>query len=231
MKNLFVFLLTAALFLGLSTSVFASDSGDKEIQEGLEIIKKANVKIDEEIEDAVEDADKLGVEYVAEIRGKKGTEIVKLKQEKAQLVQAIASGSYNEKRVEKMKKEVVELNEKIEKLIRETRADMRNAQQDIEAFVAFLESGEEFTDAELLAAIDQLSAKLSQESDYRKETKEYIKDLNEVIEDCYDETLEMSNKAIGKAKEKGVLAECSWKLIRFGHKKVWIDPIRIVGIR
>lgn len=231
MKNLSTFLLTAALFLGLSTSVFANDSLDEDYNEGLEIIQEANVKIDEEIVDAVEDADKLGVEYVEEIRGKKGTKIVKLKQERAQFVQAIESGSLNEKRLEKAKKEVVEIDEKIEKLTLETSLDIRNAHQDIEAFLSFLQSDAEFTDAELVAAIEKLSAKLSQESDYQYETKKYIKELNKVIDDCFDETLEMSNKAIAKAKEKGVLAECSWKLIRFGHKKVWIDPIRIVGIR
>lgn len=229
MKKIFVLLLTLSMFLGLSTSVFASDNGDKDYLEGIEIIEKANVKIDEEIEDAVKKANKLSAEYIEDIRGKKGTEIIKLNRERLQLTQAIESGLNNEKKLEKMKKEVVEINEKIAKLSREMRDDVRNAQQDIDAFVYFLENEDELTDEALIAAIEKLSAKLSAESDYRGATNKYIKDLNKVINECFDETLEMSNKAIAKAKEKGVIAECSWKLIRFGHKKVWIDPIRIIG--
>ncbi|WP_059171714.1 hypothetical protein [Bacillus sp. FJAT-27445] len=63
-----------------------------------------------------------------------------------------------------------------------------------------------------------------------KLTKKYNEKLDKIIADVYEETLKMSQKAITKAAEYGVIAECSWVLVRFADREVWIDPVRVVKI-
>ncbi|MGD7045748.1 hypothetical protein [Jeotgalibacillus proteolyticus] len=59
--------------------------------------------------------------------------------------------------------------------------------------------------------------------------EKYNHELDVVIDDVFNETLKMSTDTIALVKEMGVEAECSWKLVRFADRMVWIDPIRIVG--
>ncbi|KIL53078.1 hypothetical protein [Jeotgalibacillus campisalis] len=59
--------------------------------------------------------------------------------------------------------------------------------------------------------------------------EKYNQELDEVIEAVFNETLQMSTETIELVKKMGVEAECSWKLVRFADRMVWIDPIRIVG--
>ena len=65
MKKIFSILLTALLFLGLSTSVYAAT--DKEHAKGLQLIEKANFKIDKKIEKGVAEADKLQGNYLLDL--------------------------------------------------------------------------------------------------------------------------------------------------------------------
>lgn len=98
MKKIFTILLTVSLFWGLSTSVFAAT--DEEYAEGLQLIEQANLKIDEKIEQAVEEADKLQEYYLLEL-GKveaklestnDDKQVAKLNEEKGKL-----TTKYNEK--------------------------------------------------------------------------------------------------------------------------------------
>ncbi|MDX1805619.1 MAG: hypothetical protein R3267_01175 [Paenisporosarcina sp.] len=65
MKKIFTILLTALLFLGLSTSVFASS--DEDYTKGIQLIELANLEIEEMIEKAVAEADELQGNYDAEL--------------------------------------------------------------------------------------------------------------------------------------------------------------------
>ncbi|MGI2327977.1 hypothetical protein [Planococcus sp. YIM B11945] len=229
MKKIFLVLLAVSLFFGFSTHVFAHGTGDKEYAQGLKIIEDANTAIDSKIATAVKEADKLQNDYLSKIRGKEETKVLQLKQEKEKLVQAVRSGSYNSKDVSKMNKKIEELEEKIAADTKKTRKKINLLEEDIEEFMALVASGRNVSDEEITAAIEELAENLTEKSDYVKLTKSYINKLNEVIQKCYDKTLDMSNDAIEKAETKGVRAECSWKLVRFGHKWVWIDPIKLIG--
>ncbi|WP_409272690.1 hypothetical protein V1499_22330 [Neobacillus sp. SCS-31] len=65
---------------------------------------------------------------------------------------------------------------------------------------------------------------------HEKLTQKYNEKLDKIISDIYKETLKMSDKTIAKAAEYGVIAECSWVLVRFADREVWIDPVRVVKI-
>lgn len=61
-------------------------------------------------------------------------------------------------------------------------------------------------------------------------TNTYNEQLDKIITEVYDVTLQTSNDAIAEAAEYGIEAECSWVLVEFADRSVWIDPIKIVGI-
>jgi len=137
MKKIFSILLTASLFMGLSTTVSATTDDNQ--ADGLQLVVHANVEIDNQIERAVEDADKLQEKYLLEVGN--------------------------------------------------------------------LEADEE------IAAL----------------TNTYNEQLDKIIAEVYDVTLQTSNDAIAEAAEYGIEAECSWVLVEFADKSVWIDPIRVIG--
>jgi hypothetical protein len=92
--------------------------------------------------------------------------------------------------------------------------------------------------AEYLMDIQRLEEDEKLENDVTKSTElkkeleaKYDKKLDEIIAKVYDETFEMSAKTIKKAAELGVEAECSWVLVRFADRYVWIDPVRVVGLK
>ena len=123
--------------MGLSTTVSATTDDDQ--ADGLQLVVHANVEIDNQIEKAVEDAEKLQENYLLEVGN--------------------------------------------------------------------LEADEE------IAAL----------------TNTYNEQLDKIIAEVYDVTLQTSNDAIAEAAEYGIEAECSWVLVEFADRSVWIDPIRVVG--
>lgn len=123
--------------MGLSTTVSATTDDDQ--ADGLQLVVHANVEIDNQIEKAVEDADKLQENFLLEVGN--------------------------------------------------------------------LEAEEE------IAAL----------------TNTYNVQLDKIIAEVYDVTLQTSNDAIAEAAEYGIEAECSWVLVEFADRSVWIDPIRVIG--
>jgi hypothetical protein len=71
--------------------------------------------------------------------------------------------------------------------------------------------------------------KTANEKEVKELTAKYEKELTKIIEGVFYETLKMSSKTIGEAYDLGVLAECSWKLVRFADREVLIDPIQVIG--
>lgn len=151
MKKIFTILLTVSLFLGLSTSVFASS--DEDYTKGIQLIELANLSIDEMIAQGVAEADELQGNYLIEL-GK---------------VEAMLESATDDKQVAKLNEEKGKLNTK------------------------------------------------------------YNEKLDAIIERVYEETLQLSNETLAKAAEYGVMAECSWVLVKFADRSVLIDPLRIVG--
>ena len=103
MKKIFTILLTASLFLGLSTSVFAAS--DEDYTKGLQLIEQANLSIDEKIAQGVAEADELQENYLIEL-GK---------------VEAKLESTTDHKQVTKLKEESYKLtkkyNEKLDAII------------------------------------------------------------------------------------------------------------------
>ena len=98
MKKIFTILLTVSLFLGLSTSVFASS--DEDYTKGIQLIELANLSIDEMIAEGVAEAAELQGNYLIEL-GKveamlesatDDKQVAKLNEEKGKL-----TTKYNEK--------------------------------------------------------------------------------------------------------------------------------------
>jgi hypothetical protein len=77
---------------------------------------------------------------------------------------------------------------------------------------------------EYLAAMEFVS-----ESERGALTAKYEAQLTKIIDKVFYETLNMSSKTIEQASKLGVKAECSWRLVRFADREVWIDPIKVVG--
>lgn len=217
-----------SLSFGPMDLVSASDNQD--IQKALDEINKTNEKIEVKIEKAVKKADELQEDYLLEVRKIEEGDLFKLNNEKADiLVELEKHKNDHEKRSkleEKLQKIDMKLVEKQEKL----NVQMREIELEIEANLASLSSDHQLNKEAIEKKLLQLNKKLSNTSEkHEKVTAKYVEDLDKVIADVYLETLEMSNKTIAEAAEKGVQAECSWKLVRFADKWVWIDPIRVVG--
>lgn len=85
-------------------------------------------------------------------------------------------------------------------------------------------------DIQKLEEDKKLKNDLKKKEELSKEIKaKFDKKLDGIIAKVYDETLEMSALTIQKAAGLGVEAECSWVLVRFADRCVWIDPVRVVG--
>lgn len=228
MKKVLSILFSAAVFLGIASPAFAA--GD-DYQKGIEIIEKANKEIDKKIEEAVTKADKLQADYLLDIRKiEEGDQIVKLKNENEKALSDLEAAKNNVKKQEELNKKLAEINTKLEEEQAKINSKITELNEEINKATGQLFSGDGKDVQKLEEKIDKLNQKLNEKSaKYDEKTKRFTKDLDKAISDVYEETLKMSNDTIKKAAKKGVQAECSWKLVRFADKWVWIDPIRIVG--
>lgn len=231
MKKIVSTVLTLLLFLSLGTTSFANESDNH--QKGIEVIEKANLEIDEKIEKAVNEANKLQAQYLTDIREiEEGKELVKLKDEWAKANSELAKAREDGKDIEKFEDKLQQIEASLafhEKRINDKIAQL---EKDIVEFNSSLETADGKDLKKLEGKLEKLNSQLSAKTEKAEEkTARYTKKLDEVIEKVFNETLKMSEEAIEKATKEGVIAECSWKLVQFGHKSVWIDPIRIIGTR
>lgn len=85
--------------------------------------------------------------------------------------------------------------------------------------------------AKIEAEISAAAGTLSKSSPYFAEVySNYVSELDTLISTLDILTRQMTADAIAEAAQYGVLAECEWKFTKLGHKWVWIDPIRVVGV-
>jgi hypothetical protein len=228
MKKILSILFSASLILGIGTNTFAGEKiVDKEKQKAIQLVNKTNDKIRKEIEKGVRKAEKLQADYytnVDNLRYKDEAFESKIAvpriQDEGNIKEVNEVFSKIEEELSYIAKtgdiydEIVIVNGKMAPLVSELQFDCINiVGATIENDICRSENKEE-----------PLS------NDYTELTDKYISELEEIITTVYTETLKMSNETILKVKEVGYNAECSWVEVEFGHLKVWIDPIRIVGI-
>lgn len=223
--------LMLVLLTGVASPTFAATDEDR--AKAIEMIDKTNAEIDEEIEDAVEKADKLQEKFKEESHEiTENEEIYDLKKEKNEIVEEIKTSKYDSKELRKAKTKVAELEVEITEKEMELSAEIEKINSELIELTELLIVAEGKESRKLNKKISKLHEKLNEKnSELAKLTEKYAEDLDKVITDVFDKTLKMSNETIAKAAERGVEAECSWKLIRFADQWVWIDPIRVVGRR
>jgi uncharacterized phage infection (PIP) family protein YhgE len=226
MKKIVSIFCSFALFFGLGSSVFAKED---DVQKAMELIEKTNLEIDEKIEKAVKKADELQADYLLEIRKiEEGDQVVKLQEEQNKIMSELETQS-DVKKQQDLHKKLAEITAKLNEAQTKLSSRISEVEDDIEAVTTQLVTAEDKDKKRIKEKIEKLNEKLNEKSEkYYEKTEKYTNDLQKVITDIYDETLKMSAEAIKKAAEKGVTAECSWKLVRFADQWVWIDPIRVV---
>lgn len=228
MKKVLSVLFAVALVFGMGTPAFASE--DEDIKKAIELIEKTNLEIDQKIEKAVIEADKLQANYIYEVRKiEEGDKIIKLEEEKGKVLSNLGAAKNDLRKQADLNEKLFEINNKIADEKAKINSKMAEINQEIADVTAQLVVREDKETKKLEEKIHKLENKLNEKSEKCQEkTKKYTEDLEEVITRIYNETLKMSAETIKKAADKGVQAECSWKLVRFADKWVWIDPIRVV---
>ncbi|WP_246944173.1 hypothetical protein [Bacillus pinisoli] len=237
MKKFMLSVLSALLLFSVATPAFANE--DKDIEEALEMIGKTNIDIDKKIADGVEKADKLHVEYIEDFRVlEEQKEVVKLKEEKEKLSREARKARNDQRKIDRLQAQSTELDTLIEERQLEIERKIAEIQQNIYALTELLSTADGRvndnmkTEAEkLLNRINEVAAhNAAIDEEIYEVTLKFTEELDKVITDVYNETIKMSNEVIKKAAEKGVIAECSWKLVRFADRWVWIDPVRVIKI-
>lgn len=229
MKKLFSMVILMTLFLNICTSAYAAEKDD--YTRGLKLIEKANKEIDKIIFKAVKEADVLHAKYILDIRKiEEGKGIVKLKQEQEKVILEIRNAKNEGKDVEWAQQKLVQINQKLEEEQAIINEQMSVIDQELKDLIAFALTDEGIEDKKLIEKIEGLTAKVNVNSEKIDEvTEKYTEKLTKIINDTYNETLKISTETINKAAQYGVIAECSWTLVRFADQWVWIDPIRIIG--
>ncbi|TKD68240.1 hypothetical protein [Pseudalkalibacillus hwajinpoensis] len=230
MKKLLSTLFALILCFGFGTGALA-DVHSPNHQKVLEDIEKTNLDINKKIEKAVEDADELQAEYLQDVREiEEGKEIVKLKEEKVKVLKEVNEAGKDEKKREKALEKLEKLNAKMAEETSKLEGKIESIEGELNELTMQLASPEGKDKKKIDKKVAKLREKMNKSRTELEElTNKYTEDLDEIITKVYDETLEMSTKTIAKAAEEGVQAECSWTLVRFAHKSVWIDPIKVVG--
>ncbi|MBS4206261.1 hypothetical protein [Lederbergia citrea] len=229
-RRLLVLLVLSVMMIGLGTSVSAAS--DTENVKALELIEKTNREIDKEIEKAVKKADKLQADYIKDVKViEEGKEVIKLKDEKEKLSSELETHKHDAKKIAKLEEDMLKIEEKLAKETAKIEKKISEIEADIQEITISLTLAEDKDSKKLHDKLEKLTKKLNKRIEKAEEkTEKYTKDLEKVITDNYNKTLEMSAETIAKVAEVGIIAECTWKLVRFADQWVWIDPVRVVKL-
>ncbi|AZB41536.1 hypothetical protein CEF21_04060 [Bacillus sp. FJAT-42376] len=226
LKKALVISISVWLSASFGTSALAA-STSTDTEKVLASIEKTNLAIEEKIAKAVIEADELEADYLADIQKlEEGDTVVKLKDQKSKL-ESDLSKTNDSGKVEKIQKELAELNGKLEKETDKISAKMTSIKKEIDA-LSLMAPAEGKDQKKLDEKISRLKENLDKNTEkYNDRTEKFTRELDKLITDLYDTTLKMSNDMIQKAAEKGIQAEASWTLVELGGRLVWIDPIRV----
>jgi DNA repair exonuclease SbcCD ATPase subunit len=227
LKKVFAMSLSVLLMATFGTSSFAAETTSTEYDKVIASIEKTNSEIELKIAKAVSDADELEAKYISDIQKlEEGDTVVKLKDQKSKL-QAELEKNNDINKIEKINKELLELDSKLEKETIRINKKMASLTEDIESLQLFSpenEKDQKLVKEKLERLKNQLDKKVEK---YNDRTEKFTNDLDKLITDLYNTTLKMSTDAINKAAEKGIQAEATWTLVELGGRWVWIDPIRV----
>jgi hypothetical protein len=229
LKKVLSILFSVLILIGAASPTFAAGT-DEDVAKALDLIEKTNKVIDEKIEKAVEKADNLQATYLLDIRKiEEGDSVVTLKSDREKVLADLEAAKNDAGKTKKLDEKLADINAKLAVEQAKINNKIADMERDIDLATAQLVSVDDKDTKKLEEKLQKLESKLNEKELRAKEkTERFAKDLDKVITDVYDETLRMSNDTIKKAAEKGVVAECSWKLVRFADQWVWIDPIRVV---
>lgn len=236
MKKFLSILCFTILLMGLGTSAYASEEkepvsiDEEEFNKIINAIEKTNRDIDKKIEKAVEKADKIYNNYLSRIRQiEEGKKVIKLKNEREKAFVELENVE-DDKKAAKIRERILIIDNKIEREQQKIDDQISEMQEEINETLAQLLANEDKKISKIEKRLAKLNEKLNERFTQSEEsTQAFTNDLEKTITDVYNETLEMSANTIAKARERGVIAECSWKLVRFANRWEWIDPVRVIG--
>jgi hypothetical protein len=226
MKKVLSILFSASLILGITTSAFASENSvnSQDVNKGYEIIKKTNDKINEKIAKAQYEAGKLFEEYLAAVE--------KLDNEKGEAVRADSTILSSDQKVEFDKVAIEDIVLTIEQELFK-----KISSEEVSDNHVSVDGSETNSNKLLLALNGNTNYEILSETDpnsqlhweYQDLTDKYLKKLEKIITNVFNQTKKMSDQTIKRVQKYDIVAECDWVSVKFGHRYVDIDPIRVVG--
>jgi hypothetical protein len=224
MKKVLSILFSASLILGMGTNAIAGEAKvEREKQKAIELVNKTNEKIRKEIEKGVEEAEKLQAEYYADVE--------KLQRKEKDIVNLTTFASLKDENNIEQINEIFSIIEKEVSKVAETGdsySEMVIVNEEMTNLISLERVYCEDTEG-VTIEICKVQNEEPLHTQYTELTDKYTSKLEKIITNVYYKTQNMSSDTISKVMEVGYIAECSWVQVEFGHLKVWIDPIRIVG--
>ncbi|MGG4490212.1 hypothetical protein [Metabacillus idriensis] len=151
----------------------------------------------------------------------------RLSEEEVHLLVAEANG-----KIDSLIENAVEDSEKLEsRYVKEKQKTQERIVQ-VQSVITSLaiELQDENDDEKLLKKMENAEEKLLKENEnLEKLQNKFNEKLDRLIQNLLDVTNEISADTISKAAESGITVECTWVLVEFGGKKVWVDPLKVVG--
>jgi hypothetical protein len=222
MKKILSIIFSASLIFGMGTTAFADvKPKDANVEKAIDLISKTNEKIYEKIEKAVDEADKLKADYLADIR-----------KINADTENELVDGTGDLKSVETEQVSVDDIQSILFTIEKELILESESTDEHLGIAGTSVEVGPNNV-GDIFPTKDALLETLlgtSTNKKYKDRTVKYVEQLDKVISKVFNETKKMSDQTIEKVEKLGVQARCHWELHSFAGVEVWIDPIQIVGI-
>ncbi len=228
MRKLFTFILSVTLVFMMGTTTLADIAISDEQARAYELIEKTNAKINEKIEKAVEEAEKLKADYLLKLRKlEEGVGLGKLKKQKEDILATLMTADLDESSLVDTKRQLAEIENKI------VREEIRIEDYLRLVEIELMEITALVIQQDSVYSLENAKAKFKGKTfeDAKAELHEkYMEKLWGIVNRVYEETLKMSTRTIDKVFKVGVIAECSWVLVRFADIEIEIDPIKVVGV-
>lgn len=225
-KKVLALTLTAFLTASLGTSAFAA-SKTTDVEKTLAFIEETNQNIELEIEKAVVQADQLEADYLQDIKKlEEDAAVANLREQQQKLLELLNKTSDPAKKG-LLSSQLYEVNAQIQIDTDIINEKITNLHKELSNVSVVKRNKSQNNDA--ANATDKILGKLLKtESQYNERTQRYVDDLNKLINDLDNTTRRMSDEAIQRGAENGIVVERYWTHVQLAERWVWIDPIRVV---